>query len=128
MEGPPSLPSPLSVVIAVADGALATALEIVLQACGITPLIHPHPESLSQLQLNHRSLLIVDHDLLPSHPREFVAGLRAGGYDGAVVLLSEGLTPKPYEFRPADNVTVLTKPFVGAALAKIIELLLAASD
>ncbi len=104
-------------LIVVADQALASSLQSMLQALGVATTIQDPSFGLDGLPLTPDAHLIADLDLLRSDPGPFFSMLRAGGWGGAAVLMSEqALAPL---FTAPSLCWTLEKPFVAPDLVAI---------
>lgn len=115
---PGAMPARSATVI-VRDDAVASSLELTLQACGAEVAVHHPSVYLTSLSLTETGILIVDLSLLPSDAVASIASLRHQGWRGLAILLSEdraAAAPLVVD----DCTVVLEKPFSGVDLVKIV--------
>jgi FixJ family two-component response regulator len=109
-----------SAIVVVADAALASSLEMALQAAGLTAIIHDPAQGLAALPLDIALTLIVDHRVVKPGPAAFVAALRARPWAGLVILMTGDGDTMRAALGAARRTAVLEMPFVGADLIAAI--------
>lgn len=109
-----------SAIIVVADAALASSLEMALQAAGLTAIIHDPAQGLADLPLDIALTLVADHRLVEPNPAAFVAALRARPWAGLVILMTGDGETMRAALGPAWRTAVLEMPFIGADLIATI--------
>jgi hypothetical protein len=107
-------------IVVVKDAALASSLEMALQAAGFAALVHDPAAGLANLPLDVAMTLIVEDRVLKPSPAAFVARLRSRPWLGLVVLVTGDADDLRAAFAASDRVTILEMPFLGADLIAAI--------
>ena len=93
-----------SAIVVVKDTALASSLEMALQAGGFQAVIHDPGRGLADLPLDAAMALIVEDRVLTPNPAAFVTRLRARPWLGLVVLVTGDADPLRSAFEGAERV------------------------
>ena len=109
-----------SAIVVVKDAALASSLEMALQAGGFQAIVHDPGRGLANLPLDAAMTLIVEDRVLIPNPAVFVERLRSRPWLGLVVLVAGDASALPAGLVGADRVTILEMPFLGADLIAAI--------
>ena len=117
-----------STIVVAADAALASSLELALQAAGLTVIVYDPAHGLADLPLDVAMTLIADHRVLTPNPVGFVATLRARHWDGLVIVMTGDGEAQRVAFEGAWRVSILEMPFVGADLIAAIRAVWPALD
>jgi len=104
----------------VKDAALASSLEMALQAAGFEAIVHDAAAGLDALPLEVAMTLIVDDTMLAPSPARFIARLRSHPWLGLVVLVTGDADALPAAFEGSDRVAILEMPFLGSDLIAAI--------
>ena len=115
-----SLADQVPVVIVVRGEALAVSLDLTVQALDLDVLIHDPDLGLGALPLSRDSTLIIDRELLPTDPRDFILRLRAQLWRGMAIVLTEDAANPDLIVEPVEGVVVLEKPFGSADLLTLV--------
>jgi len=107
-------------VIVVWDVDLGMALEMSLNGAGFGALLPDAAADLAELPLRSRSPLIICADMLPKNPRAMIAAMRAGGWRGLGVVVTQNAEPWARRFEPEDRFHVLEMPFMSHDLIGMI--------
>lgn len=107
-------------VIVVWDADLAVALEMSMIGAGFGAFLPDAAADLSELLLNPRSPLIVSGDMLPQEPHILIDALRAAGWRGLGVVITQNAESWARRLAPADRFVVLEMPFMSHDLINII--------
>ena len=107
-------------VIVVWDADLGMALEMSLHGAGFSALLPDAAADLSELPLRDRSPLIICGDMLPKNPRALIAAMRARGWRGLGVVVTQNADPWANRFEPEDRFHVLEMPFMSHDLIGLI--------
>jgi hypothetical protein len=113
----PRPPATASALIVVMDGALASSLELMLEACDVAANTHDPRLGLSPLPLETDDHLLADFELFRD-PSLFLLELRATGWLGAAILMTERALDETWS-RPGRCWTI-EKPFGSADLLAIL--------
>ena len=107
-------------VIVVWDADLGMALEMSLHGAGFGALLPDAAADLSELPLRARSPLIICGDMLPRNPRGLITEMRARGWRGLGVVVTQNADPWSNRFEPEDRFHVLEMPFMSHDLIGMI--------
>ena len=107
-------------VIVVWDADLGMALEMSLIGAGFGAVLPDAAADLADLPLEAAAPLIICGDMLPKTPGPLIAAMRARGWRGLGVVVTQNAEPWANRFAPADRFAVLEMPFMSHDLIGMI--------
>ena len=118
MATPPRDAPLRSAAVIVRDEALGVSLQLMLQAYGVVATVHPADAGLEAGAMC--SFVIMDHSLLPPDAGRTIEGVRARGWRGLLIVLTEDVDARSAPLTQHDGVVVLEKPFGSRALVALL--------